>query len=313
MVRRVPAICAAWLVLAAPTTAAAGSSFDDPYALPGAPRPPTLPELTHPDLEASLETTAGYLASSPTIPDPGYAYVHRITLEAPLGPRRWFVGTTYELVTGATPSSGGLEAVSGNAELYGRTVWATRTGLAFGGGLGLMAPIANFDAGSPADTVATAGASLRPWDVAFFTAHNLGVRPFFDVRDVSDRFVVQFRQGLDAYIDATDMGKRRLSAIVGIYTGYRIGEWVSPGLEAFELYVLDATGADDKSRTHLVVSPSVRVMTPYVQPAFSFFTNVGPTLTTFADRVWGVRIGITLVYDPTIKAMKWNGPEQTGR
>jgi hypothetical protein len=303
--------CACVLALAAWPKAARASAFDDPYALPGAPRPPTLPELTHPDLEASLETTAGYLSSSPTIPDPGYAYVHRINLEAPLGPRRWFVGASYELVTGATPSTGVLEAVSGNAELYGRTVWATRTGLALGGGLGLMAPIANFDAGSPAETVATAGASLRPWDVAFFTAHNFGVRPFFDVRDVSDRFVIQFRQGLDAYIDAADFGKRRLSAIVGIYTGYRVGDWVSPGLEAFELYVIDAVGADDKSRAHLVVSPSVRVMTPYVQPALSFFTNVGSTLTSFADRVWGVRIGITLVYDPSARVMKWNDRERS--
>jgi hypothetical protein len=216
----------------------------------------------------------------------------------------------YELATGSAEGSD-LKLVSGNLELYGRTVWATRTGLAFGGGIGLLAPTAAFDPGSPAESVAGAAASLRPWDVAFFSPHNFAVNPFIDARDVSDRFVIQWRQGLDITVDVLGheggrsiLSTGRVAAIGGLYMGYRIGNYVSPGIEAFELYTITGGLNDDRQRANIILSPSVRVMTPYLQPALSFFTNVGPTLATFADRVFGVRLGVTVVYDTTTKTIK---------
>jgi hypothetical protein len=48
----------------------------------------------------------------------------------------------------------------------------------------------------------------------------------------------------------------------------------------------------------------VRVLTPYVQPCLSFFTNLGPAVATEADRIWGLRLGVTVVYDPTTQRIQ---------
>jgi hypothetical protein len=129
-----------------------------------------------------------------------------------------------------------------------------------------------------------------------------GVRPFVDVRDVSGPFVIQFRQGLDVLFDTRDFGSWRIFAVTGLYLGYRVGKWVSPGVEAFELYAVDAP-VRDRIRPNIVVSPSVRITTPYVQPALSFFTNIGPTYLGVAQQLWGVRVAVTLVYDPTTRRL----------
>src|SRR5438105_14272898 len=121
------------LALTAARPASAADEFNDPYDLPAAPRPPTLPELTHPDVEASFEETIGFLRPNPGNPSwtkASAAYVQRIGLESPIWERRWFAGATYEAALGAPPETGGAaKLVSGNVELYGRTLWATRTGL----------------------------------------------------------------------------------------------------------------------------------------------------------------------------------------
>src|SRR6185437_5816304 len=85
--------------------------FEDPYDVPTAPRPPTLPELTDSEIEGTLETTEGAI-----IPTPGgvwtHAYVQRFAVEVPLALRRWYVGASYELAAGGTGSS--FETVGGN-------------------------------------------------------------------------------------------------------------------------------------------------------------------------------------------------------
>ena len=172
--------------------------------------------------------------------------------------------------------------VSGNIELYGRTVWATRTGLAFGGGLGLMAPVATYDDNSPASRLASAATTLRPWDVSFFASGNFAIRPFVDVRVIEGRFTIQFREGLDFSFGTND-GYRQTTALTGLYAGYRVTQRLSAGVEAFELYNIDGNIAD-ALRANVVVSPSVRLMTPFVQPALSLFTNIGKTFEDSADR-----------------------------
>ena len=290
------------------SSAARAEPFDDPYDLPEAPRPPTLPELTHSDFEATLESTVGVLtprAGAPQTPDcdvcaSRFAYVQRVGLEIPVGYRRFFVGANYEAAFGGQHGAGTDTLVGGNLELYGRTVWATRTGLAFGGGLGLMLPTAAFDDGSPAASVARSAASLRPWDTSFFTHGIVSFRPFVDVRDVVGRLVIHFRQGLEVVTEVSDISSHRLLAITGLYLGYRINEHLSGGIEAFETYTIDAP-IDDRLRATFIVSPSLRVYLPYVQPAISGFTNIGPPLYGWSDRVFGVRIAATLVYDATTR------------
>jgi hypothetical protein len=272
---------------------AQGLTFEDPYDVPTAPRPPTLPELTHSEIEATLETTAGALVPTPGGP-PRHAYVQRLGVEVPLGLRRWFVGATYELAAGGANGSS-FDLVGGNLMLDGRTLWATKTGLAFGGGLGLALPTASFDDRGPAGKVALDAATLRPWDVSFFVPNVFGLRPFVDVRAIDGRFVVQFRQGLDITLPIASPTDRRLYATAGVYLGWRVTGEAAWGLEVFEAYAIDAPGVTDGSRAVIVASPNVRLTLPWVQPAISMFTGIGKQLYGTTDSVWGFRVALTLV------------------
>lgn len=284
--------------------------FADPYAVPKAPRPPTLPELTHAEMEATLEETAG------AILQPGgggvtHAYVQRIALELPLSQRRWYVGAAYELAGAGNGT--GMEVIGGNVAFDGRTLWATTTGLGFGGGVSAMLPTASFDASGPASYVAYQAAMLRPWDVSTFVPNAFGIRPYVDVRAHDGPFVVQFRQSLDFAAPATLLFNHpRTFSITGLYLGWQMTSAVAVGLEAFEAYAINLPDVRDGSRETLVVSPSIRLALPLVQPAISAFTNLGPPLSppwvqntssTFnvpgdSGTVWGFRFAFTLVYDP---------------
>lgn len=272
-----------------------GMPFDDPYDLPNVPRPPTLPELTHAEIEGTSETTAGAL-----IPPPGgvwtHAYVERLDAEVPLALRRWYVGASYEAAAGGTAN--GYEVVGGNLAIHGRTLWATRTGLGFGGGMELVLPTATFDPNGRGGTVALNAATLRPWDVTYFIPGIIGVRPFVDLRVLKEPFIFQFRQGLDGTVSDTLLGDRRLYAHTGFYFGWAATTHVAVGLEAFEEYAIDVPNVRDGAREAIVVSPHVRITLPWVQPAISFFTNVGPPLYGANESMWGIRFAFTVVYDP---------------
>jgi hypothetical protein len=291
-VRQPAALVLAGAILAPSPAHAGDKAFNDPYDLPDVPRPPTLPELTHSETEASLEATAGAVlpngAGAVT-----HAYVQRVAVEVPLGLRRWFVGANYELGAAAG------RAVSGNLELEGRTLWATRTGLAFGGGLRLVVPTAQFDEGSPAASTALAAATLRPWDVSFFVPNAIGARPFIDVRAIDGPFIAQFRQALD-FLASTDASRNTyVYATVGVYLGLWATREVAAGFEAFESYAINAPGVSDGARAAVVVSPNVRLVLPWVEPAISAFTNIGTPLQGASERIWGFRLALTVVYDPT--------------
>jgi hypothetical protein len=273
--------------------------FFDPYDLPDAPRPPTLPELTHRDLELTGESTIGALRSNGTAPHTEGAYVQRFSVEWPVALRRFFVGATYELAAAAPPNGGAFRPISGNLDLNARTVWATSTGLAFGGGLGATLPLSFFEQGSNAAGIAAAAATIRPWDEAFFQPNYLTLHPFFDVRDVDGPLVVQFREGLEFEFDTQSWSGFRTAAIAAAYVGYRALRWLGVGVEAFEVYFLSASQLQDDKRASFAVSPNVRLMTPYVQPALSFVTNVGTTLFGSVDTWWAIRLAATVIWDPT--------------
>ena len=292
----------ACLALALPGRARA-EPFEDPYDLPEAPRPPTLPELTHRDVEATFEETIGAVYpkadAAPGWTKPAGEFVQRANVEVPLGLRRFFVGATYEAVLGVDPPNGtGPTLVTGNLETYGRTVWATRTGLAFGGGLGFMFPTTAFDAESPAARIATAGAAVRPWDFQFFEKDAITARPFIDVRALDGRFVIQFREGLDWSFVRGSKTRSSLSAITALYVGYRIADVFGLGLEAFELYFVEGQATDD-ARAFFAISPSLRLMTPYVQPCFSVVSSIADPLYPDAGNTLALRLGLTVLWDPT--------------
>ena len=74
---------------------------------------------------------------------------------------------------------------------------------------------------------------------------------------------------------------------------------VAAGFEAFESYAIDVPEHQDGERAAVVVSPNVRLVLPWVEPAISAFTNIGTPLQGASDRVWGFRLAFTLVYDPS--------------
>jgi hypothetical protein len=288
--------------------AAQPGAFADPYVVPTAPRPPTLPELTHAELEGTLEETLGTILQ-PSGSGVTHAYVQRLALEVPIAQRRWYVGAAYELA-GANDGTG-FEVVGGNLAIDGRTLWATATGLGLGGGLSLMIPTASYDPNGPASHVALQAAMLRPWDVSFFVPNSFGVRPYVDVRALHGPFTVQLRQGLDLTVSSLALADSRLFATTGIYLGWQMARAVAVGLEAFEAYAIDLSSVRDGNRETIIVSPSVRLALPLVEPSISFFTNLGPPISpawvqrqtsTFnvpgdSGTVWGFRFAFTVVVD----------------
>jgi hypothetical protein len=304
------ALLAALVAWPAIAHAQRGLRFEDPYDLPHAPRPPTLPELTHPEMEATLETTAGAI-----LPAPGgtltHAYSQRISVEVPLAFRRWYVGASYEVAGGSNGT--GFEVAGGNLSIDGRTVWATTTGLALGGGMAVLFPTASLDPDGAASRVALEAATLRPWDVSYFVPDSWGVRPYVDVRVLDGPLVLQLRQGFDLTVSSVLLSDQRLYATTGLYVGWQIQRDVAVGLEAFEAYAIDLPAVRDRDRETVIVSPNVRLALPWVQPAISAFTNLGPPISApWVQRetsvfvvpgksasVWGFRLAFTVVYDPT--------------
>jgi hypothetical protein len=286
-------------VLAFPSAARADEDvFDDPYDIPNAPRPPTLPELTHQDLTATLETTAGTI-----LPNPGQAathgYVQRLGVEVPVALRRWFVGLDYEVAAG--DAEGAFRVVGGNVQLQGRTVWATRTGLAFGGGFALGLPTATASSTDPGPSgqVALHAASLRPWDVSFFEIDSWGLRPYVDLRALDGPLVVQFRQGIDLMVSTGSFDTQALFGFAGVYFGWQATPYVAAGLEVFEAYAINVPNVVDGARATVMASPNVRLVLPWVEPAISAFTTIGTPLQGAIQQIWGFRLALTLVYDPT--------------
>jgi hypothetical protein len=106
------------------------------------------------------------------------------------------------------------------------------------------------------------------------------------------------------------LNSRRVTALAALYVGVRPTRLLGVGLEALELYTIAYQGAplEDRLRATMVVSPNARLMTPWVQPAISFFTNVGPPLDGHADRIWGLRLAVTLVYDSTTRTLEPGTP-----
>ena len=284
----------AFVVAAGP----ASGETDNTRLLPEVQRPPTLPDLTHADSEATLETTMGAFTSSPTSPLAGGhvpIQTQRLNVEIPLARRRWFAGATYQTALGAPSSPQPIRFVGGNTEIYGRAVWATPTGLAFGGGFGVMLPTASFNRESENRDVALAAVTLRPWDESAFQEGFLSVRPFVDVRHVVGPLVLQLRQALDWQFAVRGAGNTRLLAVTSIYVGYRVTQLVAAGVELFELYYVDAPVADDR-RVFVSVVPNVRLMFDRVQPTFGMVANLVNAVFPGAEQVWGARIGLTVLW-----------------
>jgi hypothetical protein len=308
---RSPTVAVAAILLLLPPTPASAADPDVPLA----PRPPTLPELTHPDDEISGETTLGVLTPS-ILKAFDYnssevaAIVQRIGAEIPLSlSPHLYVGGAYEMAAGSPPGGGAFKLVPSNLDLYGRVVWASHSGMTFGGGAGVFAPTAQFGANDDASRVAAAAQAIRPWDYAFFLDDSVTLHAFVDVRAVADRFILQFREGLSDSLSLAGASPE-VAAVLQVYAGYRVVPLLGVGLEAFETYLIESpditTVAQDHTRATFTISPSARLMTPYVQPVIGFVTAIGDPLFGFGsvDGFWAIRIGASIVWDPHAKKVR---------
>jgi hypothetical protein len=270
-----------------------GEDATDPYALPDAPAPPTLPDLTHRALAGSLESTFASIRGNPrpdgTDPGRSFGWNERIEAEQAVSIRRWYVGVSEQLALGRPPD-GNFLLVAGNPEVWGRALWASQVGLAYGGGLGIVLP--GVPHGSAGTEVAQTIRVLRPWDYVHFVNDDFIFRPFIDVRDIDGRVMLQLRQGID-----WDRSSGALTSRTTFYVGYRISDLFGLGLEAWEVYLIKAPLEKDDGRAAYAVSPSLRFMNRVLQPAVSILLPIDRPLFDAVESFWAIRLSLSVVVD----------------
>src|SRR6266545_2721461 len=176
--------------------------------------------------------------------------------------------------------------VAGNPEAWGRALWASQAGLAYGGGLGLVLPAVHH--GAEASEVAQSIRVVRPWDYVDFVNDDFIVRPFIDVRGIDGRVMLQLRQGID-----WDRSSGALTSRTTFYIGYRPSDWFGLGLELWEVYLIQAPLRKDDGRAAYAVSPGVRLMTRVLQPAVSFLLPIDRPLFDAVATFWAVRLSMS--------------------
>src|SRR5262249_47833252 len=123
-----------------------------------------------------------------------FGWAERLEVEYALSIRRWYLGAAEQLALGRA-NNGSFLLVAGNPEVWGRALWASRAGLAYGGGLGFVLPAGHYEAA--AGEVAATIRVVRPWDFVYFANDAFVLRPFLDVRDIDGKVMLQLRQGID--------------------------------------------------------------------------------------------------------------------
>ena len=180
--------------------------------------------------------------------------------------------------------------VASNPEVWGRALWASQVGLAYGGGLGVVPP--GIRHGGEGQAVAQSIRVVRPWDYVAFGNDSLILRPFIDVRDIDGPVILQLRQGID-----WNLATNELTSRTTFYVGYRPNEFVGLGLEAWEVYVIQAMQKKDEGSAAYAVSPSIRFMTRVLQPAVSFLMPIDRALFGAVDNFWAVRLSLNVILE----------------
>jgi hypothetical protein len=275
------------------TSPADGDDPTDPYALPDAPAPPTLPDLTHRALAVSLDSTFasihGNAGADGVDPGRSFGWNERIEAEQAVSIRRWYVGVSEQLALGKS-NGGDFLLVASNPEMWGRALWASQAGLAYGGGLGVVLP--GVPHGARGTEVAQTIRVVRPWDYVHFVNDDFIFRPFIDVRNIDGRVILQLRQGID-----WDRSNGALTSRTTFYVGYRPSELFGLGLEAWEVYLIQAPLRKDDGRAAYAFSPSVRFMTRVLQPAVSVLVPIDRPLFDAVDSFWAVRLSVNVVLE----------------
>ncbi|MDZ4063160.1 MAG: hypothetical protein U1E22_00665, partial [Coriobacteriia bacterium] len=274
---------------------------DDPYQLPDAPAPPTLPDLTHRGLAASLALIVGSIRPEREGEEAERVGVtiESLDVEMAVSNRRWYVGFAQDFAQGSTLSGDEGAALVSNPEVWGRALWASQAGLAYGGGVGFVPPLIDHvrQPGSVKGTVRV----VQPWDYPRFAGRVFSFRPFVDVRMMDGPILFQLRQGIDVLRKASEeaaIPETTMTSRTTLYLGYRPIDALGLGMEVSEVYFIEAPGVEDEDRAVFSVSPGVRWMTPVLQPSVSGLFPIGRPLFGDASTYWGVRLTLGVVVDP---------------
>jgi hypothetical protein len=296
MLRRIGGGAAHLIAILACATATAAE-----HDLLDAPAPPTLPALAHRSLTVTLELTTASIEPQlrpPRATGRAYSWLAHSEAEYPIVPREWYVGVAQDVAAGSVPGVGN-SIFLGNPELWVRGLWSSVLGLSSGGGLGVVIPIPR-EVSTSEHLVLDTIRVVRPWDAPYFSTLTVTLRPWIDVRHMTGRFMLQFRQALDIGIATRSLaeGEHRTDLVARgtFYVGFRIVKAVGVGLELWEVYQITAEVADDR-RAAFGISPSVRFLFPHVEPSFSVLLPLTTPLRGEAASYYAARLNVAFNFD----------------
>lgn len=285
---------------------------EDDALLPQPPRPPTLPELSHPHADLTFEhTLASVTVREAGLPVTTGVQLHRIGLELPVWSRRWYASATWGFAWNPNPARPAF--LPSNVELGLRAVWSSTSGVGLGGGFGLVLPASSLAPLSDTALLAAEAAAVRPWDRAMFEPETFTFRPYLDARGVFGVAVLQFRQGLDVTLTPRDLlplprDSYRFAAVTHLFFGLAPLDLLSAGVELIERYDLDP-GLADSERPSFAVSGNVRLTTRWFQPSIAITMPLGSPLNALStvgagfgnvpEHFVAVRLGVVFTgFDP---------------
>jgi hypothetical protein len=290
----------------------------DPNYLPDQTSPPSIPDLTHRKIWLGLETNFASIKPHDAITGPqprAFGALIRLEAEGSIWRRHWYLGGAYETAYGRPPGGKDGSVVYGYPEIWARGVWATRAGLAYGGGISMFLPLFQRSPSSAAASVTDAVRVVRPWDYPAFADNTVTAIPFVDARVIDGTVTLQLRQGFafGGIVAEARVPSNSIVSHTTLYLGYRPIDELGLGLEVWEVYFLSASrtgNADDCSATTVTdrcirddqrgvfaASPSVRLLTRRFQPAFSLIFPMGHPLFDQVQSYWAARLTFGAILD----------------
>ncbi|MFO0658475.1 MAG: hypothetical protein U0165_01380 [Polyangiaceae bacterium] len=278
--------------------------------LPDIPAPPSIADLTHRGTILGVEGTFASTQPKATevggeLPPRSFVGSLRVSGERNISNRRWYIGASEEIAYGNPPGPVGGQLVAGYPEVWIRGIWASRVGLAYGGGLGLVAPLFLRKPNSEAAIVAEQVRVVRPWDFVHFDDNKYTFRPFLDARIVDGRVLFQLRQGFDVQglVAAARLPDPSFVSRTTLFFAYRPIDELALGLELWEIYFVSAPKLPDGSafpddlRAVFSISPSVRWSGKMIQPSVSAIFPFDRPLFATVQSYFGARAAIDFVFE----------------
>lgn len=275
------------VVAAEPEDADAERKLLDPIA------PLTLPQLTHADAELDLDYTGAGIGQGSL--GQTFTYMALVRGEVPLTTRAWHAGLAWDVVSAAAEGRG-RALLYGNPEVWVRGVGWHESGLAVGGGLGVVIPLPRDVDGGELEVLDTVRV-IRPWDSQYFESTTVSLRPSFDARLVLPPFVLQIRQGLDWSYNF-DEARSNILARTGTSLMVQPLSFITGSIEVWQTYSITHEIKDDQ-RAAFSMSPGIRVRLKTVEPGLSVLFPINTPLQGIATEYVAVRLHVRLALGDT--------------